>query len=80
MTHVCFVRYLDYLEAFSAKFDLIRHIKFRTKVLEIRKSESSGKWLVTSKGGQAVEPHRTYGPGKRKSRNNHNETLDRLPF
>ena len=56
-------RYLAYLDGFAAKFDLMKNIHFRTAVLRIRKCPKSGKWLVTSKGGCAVEPHRTYGAG-----------------
>mmetsp|Transcript_10743 Transcript_10743/g.9676 ORF Transcript_10743/g.9676 Transcript_10743/m.9676 type:complete len:565 (+) Transcript_10743:95-1789(+) len=43
--------YIDYLDAFAKKFDLLRHIHFLHDVKTIRKCPESGKWLVTVKGG-----------------------------
>jgi dimethylaniline monooxygenase (N-oxide forming) len=43
--------YLDYVEAFAKKFDLVKHIKFLHNVLTVRKDASTGKWMVTAKGG-----------------------------
>eukprot|EP00595_Chromulina_sp_UTEXLB2642_P002014 CAMPEP_0196761908 /NCGR_PEP_ID=MMETSP1095-20130614/1218_1 /TAXON_ID=96789 ORGANISM="Chromulina nebulosa, Strain UTEXLB2642" /NCGR_SAMPLE_ID=MMETSP1095 /ASSEMBLY_ACC=CAM_ASM_000446 /LENGTH=565 /DNA_ID=CAMNT_0042111989 /DNA_START=75 /DNA_END=1772 /DNA_ORIENTATION=+ len=43
--------YIDYLDAFAKKFDLLRHIHFLHDVKTVRKCPESGKWLVTVKGG-----------------------------
>jgi cation diffusion facilitator CzcD-associated flavoprotein CzcO len=56
-------RYLSYLDRFAAKYDLLRNIRFRTAVKKAYRNKDSGKWVVTVKGGAAVEAHRTYGDG-----------------
>lgn len=43
--------YLAYMETFAKKNDLLKHINFRHKVLEIKKDTETGKWLVTAQGG-----------------------------
>jgi len=47
--------YLEYLENFANKFDLMKHINFRHTVKVVRKCPDTGKWLVTVKGGCAVK-------------------------
>jgi dimethylaniline monooxygenase (N-oxide forming) len=47
--------YLEYLNAFARKHDLIKSINFRHKVELVRKCPETGKWLVTVRGGQAVK-------------------------
>lgn len=39
--------YLAYLEAFAARYGLEDGIRFRTRVLDVRRCDASGKWLVT---------------------------------
>lgn len=56
-------QYLAYLDAFANKYDLLKNIRFRTAVLKVHKCPSSGKWMVTCKGGAKVEAHRTTGAG-----------------
>lgn len=46
--------YLEYINAFAKKHDLVKHINFRHEVLEARKCPTTGKWLVTVIGGRAV--------------------------
>jgi len=64
LTTYLITRYLQYLDAFASKYDLIKNIQFKTVVEEIRKCPKTGKWLVTVRGGQAVKAHRTYGGGE----------------
>jgi hypothetical protein len=47
--------YLSYLEAFAARYGLRERIRFRTRVLEVRRCAGSGKWLVTSQREAAAE-------------------------
>lgn len=47
--------YLEYLNNFAKKFDLLRHINFRHSVELIRKDPETGKWLVTVLGGRACK-------------------------
>jgi|UniRef100_A0A7S2UXY2 dimethylaniline monooxygenase (N-oxide forming) len=55
------VEYLAYLKGFAEHFDLMKHIKFRTKVEKLMKCPKSGKWICTYKENRYVKPHRAYG-------------------
>jgi dimethylaniline monooxygenase (N-oxide forming) len=44
--------YLDYLDNFAKKFDLLKHIRFLHSVEEVRKDANTGKWIVTVRGGR----------------------------
>lgn len=47
--------YLQYLDSFAKKWDLYKYINFRHDVLEVKKVEETGKWLVTVIGGRACK-------------------------
>eukprot|EP01036_Dinobryon_divergens_P025456 gene25455-34006_t len=47
--------YLEYLDSFAKKWDLYKYINFRHDVLEVKKVEETGKWLVTVIGGRACK-------------------------
>jgi len=47
--------YLAYLDSFAKKWDLYKYINFRHEVLEVKKSEETGKWSVTVIGGRACK-------------------------
>lgn len=44
-------QYLEYLNAFVKKYDLRKHINFLHTVQLVRKDATTGKWMVTVKGG-----------------------------
>jgi dimethylaniline monooxygenase (N-oxide forming) len=55
--------YLEYLEGFAEKYDIKKHIHFRTLVTKIVKCPKSNKWVVTVKhnrGTPTIKPHRAY--------------------
>eukprot|EP01038_Epipyxis_sp_PR26KG_P007866 gene7866-10675_t len=47
--------YLEYLNNFAKKFDLMKNINFRHAVELVRKDEETGKWMVTVRGGVACD-------------------------
>ena len=60
--------YLDYLDGFACKFDLYKHIQFRTTVKKCVKCPKTNKWLVTVEDGAFTWPHRsTFLLGRRHS-------------
>ena len=60
--------YLDYLDGFADKFDLYKHIQFRTTVKKCVKCPKTNKWLVTVEDGAFTWPHRsTFLLGRRHS-------------
>jgi dimethylaniline monooxygenase (N-oxide forming) len=44
--------YIQYMNNFAKKFDLIKNIRFSHDVLLVKKNEETGKWMVTAKGGR----------------------------
>ena len=44
--------YIEYMNNFAKKFDLIKNIRFSHDVLLVKKNEETGKWMVTAKGGR----------------------------
>ena len=61
--------YLDYLDGFACKFDLYKHIQFRTTVKKCVKCPKTNKWLVTVEDGAFTWPHRsTFLLGRRHSK------------
>ena len=44
--------YIEYMRSFAQKFDLLRNINFSHDVLQVRKCQESGKWMVTVRGGR----------------------------
>ncbi len=47
--------YLEYLNAFAKKHDLLKHINFSHTVDLVRKCPDTDKWMVTVQGGVACE-------------------------
>jgi dimethylaniline monooxygenase (N-oxide forming) len=47
--------YLEYLNAFAKKHDLYRHVSFRTRITEVQKCPTSGKWMVSGVTGIEVK-------------------------
>lgn len=47
--------YLEYLNAFAKKHNLLRHINFLHTVELVRKDPETGKWLVTVLGGRGCK-------------------------
>ncbi|CAM9432952.1 unnamed protein product [Discosporangium mesarthrocarpum] len=52
--------YLEYLHGYADKFDLKKHILFRTRVEKLQRCGKSGKWTVWYKRNRYSPPHRAY--------------------
>jgi Flavin-binding monooxygenase-like len=44
--------YIEYMNNFAKKFDLLKNIRFSHDVLTVKKCKDTGKWMVTVKGGR----------------------------
>jgi dimethylaniline monooxygenase (N-oxide forming) len=47
--------YLEYIDGYAKKYDLLKHIHFSHKVEVVRKCSATGKWLVTVRGGRGCD-------------------------
>ena len=44
--------YIEYMNSFAKKYDLLKYINFSHDVLLVKKNVETGKWMVTVKGGR----------------------------
>lgn len=44
--------YIEYMNNFAKKFDLMKNIHFSHNVLTVKKCKDTGKWMVTAQGGR----------------------------